>query len=109
MSPLAVTPNQPYRPPADAASGERTAAAQGRFATREPTQDEFRLRCADAHPVGCGVELVSSSRDEVVFRTRSHGASAHGFTPAWYSTGRLAAIAAKVAQTGRARATVERP
>ncbi len=109
MSPLAVTPNQPDRLPADTAPGERPAATHGRFAPREPAQDEFRLRCADAHPVGCEVELVSSSRDDVVLRTCSHGARAHGFTPAWYSTGRLATIAAKVAQTGRARATVERP
>jgi predicted small metal-binding protein len=109
MSPLAVTLNQSDRLLADTAAGERPAATQERFATREPTQAEFRLRCADAHPVGCDVELVSSSRDDVVSRTCSHGASAHGFTPVWYSPRRLAAIAAKVAQTGRARATGKRP
>jgi hypothetical protein len=55
------------------------------------------------------VELVSSSRDDVVSRACSHGAIAHGFTPAWYSTGRLAAIAAEVAQTGRVREGGARP
>ena len=109
MSTLAVTQHQPDRLPADTVAGERPAAAQGRFATREPTHDQFRLRCADAHPIGCDVELVSSSREDVVFRACSHGASAHGFTPAWYSPGRLAAIAAEVAQTGRARVTGKRP
>jgi hypothetical protein len=109
MSPLAVTKDQPDRSPADAVAGERPAATPGRFATREVTQEQFRLRCADAHPVGCDVELVSSSRDDVVSRACSHGARAHGFTPAWYSPGRLAAIAAEVAQTGRAHASGKRP
>ena len=81
----------------------------GRFATREAPQEQFRLRCADAHPVGCDVELVSSSRDDVVVRACSHGASAHGFTPVWYSPGRVAAIAAEVAQTGRAGVAGTRP
>ncbi len=109
MSPLAVTQDQPHRLPADTVAGERPAATPGRFATREATQEQFRLRCADVHPVGCDVELVSSSRDDVVSRACSHGASAHGFTPVWYSTGRLAAIAAEVAQTGRVRAGGARP
>jgi hypothetical protein len=61
------------------------------------------------HPVGCDVELVSSSRDDLVYRVCSHGASAHGFTPAWYRPARLAAIAAEVAQTGRVRAAGTRP
>lgn len=105
MSPFAVTQDQPDRLSADTVAAERPAATPGRFTTRE----QFRLRCADAHPVGCDVELVSSSRDDVVSRACEHGASAHGFTPVWYSPGRLAAIAAEVAQTGRARATGQRP
>jgi predicted small metal-binding protein len=109
MSPLAVTQDQLDRLPADPVAGERPAATPGRFATRDAPQEQFRLRCADVHPVGCDVELVSSSRDEVVVRACSHGARAHGFTPAWYSPGRLAAIATEVAQTGRARATGKRP
>ena len=109
MSPLAVTQDQPDRLPADTVPGERPAATPGRFATREATLEQFRLRCADVHPVGCDVELVSSSRDDVVSRACSHGASAHGFTPAWYSTRRLAAIAADVAQTGRAGVAGARP
>ena len=105
MSSLAVTQHQPGRLAGDTPAGERPAATPGRFAP----QEQFRLRCADAHPVGCDVELVSSSRDDVVSRACTHGASAHGFTPVWYSPGRLAAIAAEVDQTGRARATGQRP
>ena len=97
MSLVAVTRDFPDRLPADTVAGERPAAAPRPFAARQATQRQFRVRCADAHPVGCDVELVSSSRDDVVFRVCSHGASAHGFTPAWYSRGRLAAIAAMVA------------
>jgi hypothetical protein len=109
MSPLAVTQDQPNRLPADTVAGERPTATPGRFARREATQEQFRLRCADVHPVGCDVELVSSRRDDLVSRACSHGASAHGFTPAWYSPRRVAAIAAEVAQTGRVRAGGARP
>ena len=109
MSPLAVTQDQPHRLPADTVAGERPTATPGRFARREATQEQFRLRCADVHPVGCDVELVSSSRDDLVSRACSHGASAHGFTPVWYRPARLAAIAAEVAQTGRVRAGGARP
>lgn len=109
MSLVAVTRDYPVRLPADTVAPERPAAAPRRFAAREATQEQFRLRCADVHPVGCDVELVSSSRDDVVSRACSHGASAHGFTPVWYSSGRLAAIAAEVAQTGRVRAGGARP
>ena len=104
MSPLAVTQDQPHRLPADTVAGGRPTATPGRFATREATQEQFRLRCADVHPVCCDVELVSSSRDDLVSRACSHGARAHGFTPAWYRPARLAAIAAEVDQTGRVRA-----
>jgi hypothetical protein len=109
MSLVAVTRDYPVRLPADTVAPERPAAAPRRFAAREATQEQFRLRCADVHPVGCDVELVSSRRDDLVSRACSHGASAHGFTPAWYSGGRLAAIAAEVAQTGRVRAGGARP
>ena len=109
MSALAVTQDQPNRLPADTVAGERPTATPGRFARREATQEQFRLRCADAHPVGCDVELVSSSRDDLVSRACSHGAIAHGFTPVWYSPGRVAAIAAEVAQTGRVRRAGTRP
>jgi len=97
MSPAVVTRDQPHRFTADTVAGDRPAAGPGRFAARQSIQEQFWLRCADAHPVRCDVELVSPSRDDVVLRVCSHGASAHGFTPAWYSRGRLAAIAARVA------------
>jgi hypothetical protein len=58
---------------------------------------QFRLRCSDVHPVRCGVALGSSDVEDLVSQTRAHGANAHGFTPAWYSPQRIAAIAAAAA------------
>jgi predicted small metal-binding protein len=65
--------------------------------------DGFELRCAGVHAVRCGVALRGSSRKEVVELARAHGASAHGFTPAWYSSRRVAAMTAAVTAAGGAR------
>ena len=65
--------------------------------------DSFELSCAGVHSVRCGVALRGASREEVVELARAHGASAHGYTPAWYSSGRLAAMMAAVTSTGGAR------
>jgi hypothetical protein len=51
------------------------------------------VRCADVHPVRCIVALRASSDEALTDRVRAHGASVHGFTPAWYSRERIAAIA----------------
>jgi predicted small metal-binding protein len=63
---------------------------------RQPAPGGFRLRCAEVHPVHCDVALESPSTAEVVARIRAHGASAHGYTPVWYSSSRLASMAAAV-------------
>jgi hypothetical protein len=63
---------------------------------REPEPGCFRLRCAEVHPVRCDVALESSSTADVVARLCAHGASAHGYTPVWYSPGRLASMEAAV-------------
>jgi hypothetical protein len=53
----------------------------------------FELVCADAHPLGCVEVIRSQDRDTLVVLAREHGERAHGFTAAWYSAERLAAIA----------------
>jgi hypothetical protein len=63
----------------------------------------FELRCADVYPVRCDEVLSSASRDELLARTRAHGAGTHGFTAAWHSAGRLAAMAEAVSQVTMSR------
>jgi hypothetical protein len=58
----------------------------------------FELRCAELHSVRCDVRLSAPDLEGLVILAREHGASAHGFTPAWYSSGRLAAMAEVVTQ-----------
>ena len=58
----------------------------------------FELRCAELHPVRCDVQLSAPHLEGLVILAREHGASAHGFTPAWYSSRRLAAMAKVVTQ-----------
>lgn len=67
-----------------------------------PFPRRFELRCADVHPVRCDLALRSSNLQELVARVSAHGANAHGFTPVWYSPGRVAAMAA-AATASRAR------
>ncbi len=56
----------------------------------------FSLRCSDVHPVRCEVVQGASSPRELVEWACAHGASAHGFTPAWYSPAQVASMAAAV-------------
>jgi hypothetical protein len=72
------------------------AAFDGTERQPAPAPDCFRLRCAEVHPVHCDVALESSSTAEVVARICAHGASAHGYTPVWYSPSRLASMSAAV-------------
>jgi predicted small metal-binding protein len=67
----------------------------------EPAGHVFELRCADVQPVRCGVELRAASAEELLGLACEHGARAHGFTPAWYSSSRLAAMAATVRRRSR--------
>ena len=54
------------------------------------------LRCADVHDVACDASWTSSNPDDLVYLAQRHGAVAHGFTPGWYSPGRLSLIRAAV-------------
>ena len=63
---------------------------------RRPAPGCYRLRCAEVHPVHCDVALESSSTADVVACICAHGASAHGYTPVWYSPSRLASMEAAV-------------
>lgn len=63
---------------------------------RAPLPQAFAVRCADIHPGGCEQALRARRPDDVVALACEHGKLAHGYTPAWYSAERLAAIAAAV-------------
>ncbi len=56
----------------------------------------FVLRCCDVLPLGCDASWRASSPGDLIHSARQHGASAHGFTPAWYDSDRLAAMAQAV-------------
>ena len=53
---------------------------------------QVNLRCADVHPVRCDAKWVGPNANDLVARAVEHGAAAHGFTPAWYTPNRIAAI-----------------
>jgi hypothetical protein len=63
---------------------------------RTPLRPTFELRCADVHPVGCEEALRARSAHDLVALACEHGGLVHGFTPVWYSSERLASIAAAV-------------
>ena len=56
------------------------------------SSSQVNLRCADVHPVRCDTEWVGPNANDLVARAVEHGAAAHGFTPAWYTPNRIAAI-----------------
>ena len=58
----------------------------------------FGLRCAEVHPVRCNVRLRAASLESLMILVCEHGALAHGFTPCWYSSRRLASMAEIVMQ-----------
>jgi hypothetical protein len=62
----------------------------------------FELRCADAYPRGCGATLRAGRPGDVLALALEHGALVHGFTPVWYTPGRVAVIAAAVTRGGEA-------
>ena len=65
-------------------------------APTEPVRPGFEVRCADVHPVGCEEALRAPSAQDLVALAREHGGLAHSFTPVWYSSERLASIAAAI-------------
>ncbi len=58
----------------------------------------FEVGCAELHPVRCDVRLRGADLESLVSVACEHGADAHGFTPAWYSSRAFAAMAEIVAQ-----------
>ena len=63
---------------------------------RRPSRPTFELRCGDVHPLGCEESLRARSARDLVALACEHGGLAHSFTPVWYSSERLAGIAAAI-------------
>jgi Protein of unknown function (DUF1059) len=84
------------RPRDDQKGGSLTPSTTGNAPERLSLLQMFDLACADVHPVGCDSVMTSDSRENLVSLAREHGERAHGFTPVWYSAGRLAAMAEAV-------------
>jgi hypothetical protein len=76
----------------DLVVGSGGAATTAPVASRVSFPHMFELRCAELHPVRCDARLSAPDLEGLVSLAREHGAFAHGFTPAWYSRGRLAAV-----------------
>ncbi len=73
------------------------ATVEGRsFELLSVSPQRFELRCAEVHPVRCDVTWASANPMELVSAARDHGAAAHGFTPAWYTAARVAAMSGAV-------------
>jgi hypothetical protein len=90
----ALSPVGTARSWADLMVGSRVPAE-----TEPPSYpDMFELRCAEVHPVRCEVRLRAASLESLMILACEHGALAHGFTPCWYSSQRLASMAEIVAQ-----------
>ena len=81
--------------PDDAAASDTDRHA-ATTALRRPSRPTFELRCADVHPAGCEEALRARSAHYLVALARDHGGLVHGFTPVWYSSERLASIAAAI-------------
>jgi hypothetical protein len=62
--------------------------------------DRFEVPCAELHPIRCEVRLHAANVDGLLDRAREHGMFDHGFTPAWYSSERLSAMAYVIARQG---------
>ena len=50
------------------------------------------LRCSDVLAVTCDVSWCSGNPQELLRLACAHGASVHGFTPAWYTRERIASM-----------------
>lgn len=58
----------------------------------------FEMSCQRFHPTRCTRSLHADSIPRMVDAAMAHGALAHGFTPAFYSQERQAAMAADAAR-----------
>jgi hypothetical protein len=83
---------------ADLVVGSRVTAGTEPLPPRVSFPDMFGLWCAEVHPVRCEVRLRAASLESLVILACEHGAIAHGFTPCWYSSQRLASMAEIVTQ-----------
>jgi hypothetical protein len=84
--------------PADPLVGTHVSAETTCPLSKVSLPHNFGLRCAEVQPVRCDIEFRAASPERVVALACEHGAQAHCFTPAWYSSGRLAAMTALVAR-----------
>ena len=85
--------------PDDAAAldtGRHAAMPAPKGPVRRPSRPTFELRCADVHPLGCEEALRARSAHDLVALACDHGGLVHGFTPVWYSSKRLASMAAAI-------------
>jgi hypothetical protein len=57
-----------------------------RAASNAPDEFACAVTCADVHPVLCRAILRGDTIDDVINVATRHGASAHGFTPAYYDS-----------------------
>lgn len=83
---------------ADLVVGSRVTAGTEPPPSQVSFPELFGLRCAEVHPVRCEVRLRAASPESLMILACEHGALAHGFTPCWYSSQRLASMAEIVTQ-----------
>jgi hypothetical protein len=65
-------------------------------------QRVLKLHCAEVHSCRCEAVFSSTDPSKLVELARHHGARVHGFTPAFYSPERLAAMARAATEGGGA-------
>lgn len=95
-SKLSLVGGAPSR--ADPVVGTRVVAETVSPTSAASSPHVFEVGCAELHPVRCDVLLRGADLESLVSIAREHGAHAHGFTPVWYSSRALAAMAAIVSQ-----------
>jgi hypothetical protein len=82
--------------PADPLVGTHVSAETACPLSKVSLPHNFGLRCDEVQPVRCDIQFRAASPQRVVALACEHGAQAHCYTPAWYSAGRLAAMAGMV-------------
>jgi hypothetical protein len=80
----------------DDAATSNTDPDAARHVPKERVWPTFELRCADVHPSGCEEAWRARHAHDLVALACEHGAHVHSFTPVWYTSERLADIAAAV-------------
>ncbi len=67
-------------------------------ASQATSSGAVELSCDRVHPVSCSEVLHANSLVGLLAIAMEHGASAHAFTPAWYTPDRQHAMAAAMKQ-----------